>query len=104
MFSKCNAADPYAAFMDFHLREIVGRWVSREGTPAVTVYRNTSRKGGGIRLRLTYNNPQAVFDCTMYCVFGLHYIDLYGRISLAYDREREVLILSAFGQYVRAED
>lgn len=104
MFSKCNAADHYAAFMDFNLREITGRWVSTDGAPAVTIYRNTSRKRGGIRLCLTYNNPQVVCDCTMYCVFGLYYIDLYGRIGIAYDREREVLLLSAFGEYVRAED
>lgn len=104
MFSKCNAADPYAAYQDFHLWEITGRWVSRDGAPAVRVYRNTSRKRGGIRLRLTYNNPQVVCDCTLYSVFGLYYTDLYGRIGIAYDREREVLLLSAFGEYVRAEE
>lgn len=100
MFSKCNAADPFAAHQDFHLREITGRWVSPDGMPAVTIY----RKRGGIRLCLTYNNPQVVCDCTVHCVFGLYYIDLYGRIGIAYDREREVLLLSAFGEYVRAED
>ncbi|MBB4038309.1 hypothetical protein GGR21_004241 [Dysgonomonas hofstadii] len=104
MFSKCNAADPYAAHQDFNLREITGRWVSTSGAPAVNIYRNTSRKKGGIRLELTYNNPQVVCDCTMYCVFGLHYIDLYGRIGIAYDRERDVLMLSVFGEYVRAEE
>lgn len=101
MFSKCNAADPCASFMDFSMREITGRWVSREGAPAVNIYRNTSRKGGGIRLELTYNNPLVVCDCTVYCVFGQHYIDLYGRIGIAYDREHEVLHLSVFGTYVR---
>lgn len=104
MFSKCNAADPYAAHQDFALREITGRWVSRDGMPAVNIYRNTTRKRGGIRLELTYNNPQAVCDCTVYCVFGLYYIDLYGRIGIAYDRERDALLLSAFGEYVRAEE
>ncbi len=95
---------PYAAHQDFNLREITGRWVSTSGAPAVNIYRNTSRKKGGIRLELTYNNPQVVCDCTMYCVFGLHYIDLYGRIGIAYDRERDVLMLSVFGEYVRAEE
>ncbi|MPL80064.1 hypothetical protein SDC9_25955 [bioreactor metagenome] len=104
MFSKCNTAEPFAAHQDFYLWEITGRWVSPDGAPAVTVYRNTSRKRGGIRLCLTYNNPQVICDCTMYCVFGLYYIDLYGRIGIAYDREREVLLLSAFGEYVRAEE
>lgn len=104
MFSKCNAADPCAAFMDFHLWEITGRWVSRCGAPAVNIYRNSFRKRGGIRIELTYNNPQAVYDCKVYCVFGVHYIDLYGRIGIAYDREREVLLLSSFGEYVREEE
>lgn len=104
MFSKCNAADPYAAHQDFHLWEITGRWVSLSGSPAVTIYRNTSRKRGGIRLELTYNNPQVVCDCTVYSVSGQYYIDLYGRIGIAYDREREVLLLSAFGEYVLAEE
>lgn len=104
MFSKCNAADPCADFLDFSMREITGRWVSVEGAPAVRIYRNTSRKGGGIRLCLTYNNPLVVCDCTVYCVFGQHFIDLYGRIGIAYDREHEVLHFSAFGEYVRDEE
>lgn len=104
MFRKSNGTDPFAARLDFNLRDITGRWVNQDGMPAVTVYRNTSRKGGGIRLCLTYNNPQAVFDCTIYSVFGLRYIDLYGRVGLAYDRERDVLLLSAYGEYVRAQE
>ena len=104
MFSKCNAADPCAAHLNFDLWEITGRWISKDGATAVNIYRNTSRKRGGIRLRFTYNNPQAVFDCTIYSLFGIHYIDLYGRIGIAYDREREVLLLSSFGEYVREEE
>lgn len=104
MFSKCNISDPCAVHLDFDLWEITGRWVSQDGMPAVTVYRNTSRKRGGIRLCLTYNNPQVVCDCTVYCVFGQYYIDLYGRIGIAYDREREMLLLSSFGEYVRAQE
>lgn len=104
MFSKCNISYPCAVHLDFDLWEITGRWVSLDGMPAVTVYRNTSRKRGGIRLCLTYNNPQVVCDCTVYCVFGQYYIDLYGRIGIAYDREREMLLLSSFGEYVRAQE
>ena len=103
MFSSSNTSDPLTARLDFSLREITGRWVSREGMPAVRIYRNTARKGGGIRLEFTYNNPQGVYDCTIYSVFGLSYIDLYGRIGLAYDAGRDVLQLSAYGEYVRAE-
>ena len=104
MFNQCNITDSCSTSTDFSMREITGRWVSPDGAPAVNIYRNTSRKRGGIRLCLTYNNPQVVCDCTVYCVFGLYYIDLYGRIGIAYDREREVLLLSTFGEYVRAEE
>lgn len=104
MFSPCNITNPCSTSTDFSMREITGRWVSREGAPAISIYRNISRKKGGIRLCLTYNNPLVVYDCTVYNVFGLHYIELYERIEITYDREQEVLHLSAFGEYVRQED
>lgn len=104
MFSPCNITDSCSTSTDFFMREITGRWVSREGAPAIKIYRNIFRKRGGIRLSLTYNNPQVVCDCTVYNVFGLHYIELYERIEITYDREHEILHLSAFGEYVRQED
>ncbi|WP_308601139.1 DUF3876 domain-containing protein [uncultured Dysgonomonas sp.] len=104
MFRKCNITDSCSTSTDFSMREITGRWVSREGAPAISIYRNISRKKGGIRLCLTYNNPLVVCDCTVYNVFGLHYIELYERIEITYDRKQEILHLSAFGQYVRQED
>lgn len=104
MFKTCRNSEPFFELIDFNLREITGRWVSLDGAPAVTFYRNTARKGGGIRLKLTYNNPQAEYDRRIKRLFGQHYIDLYGRIGIAYDREREVLILSVFGEYVRWEE
>lgn len=104
MFSPCNITDSCSTSTDFSMREITGRWVSRDGAPAIRIYRNISRKKGGIRLCLTYNNPLVVCDCTVYNVFGLHYIELYERIEITYDREQEILHLSAFGKYVREED
>lgn len=104
MFSPCNITDSCSTSTDFSMREITGRWVSREGAPAIKIYRNISRKKGGIRLCLTYNNPLVVCDCTVYNVFGLHYIELYERIEITYNREQEILHLSAFGEYVRQED
>ncbi len=104
MFSPCNITDSCSTSTDFSMREITGRWVSREGAPAIRIYRNISRKKGGIRLCLTYNNPLVVCDCTVYNVFGLHYIELYERIEITYDREQEILHLSAFGEYVLQED
>ncbi len=104
MFRRCSVADPYSAYQYFDLREIVGRWVSTSGAPAVVIYRNTVQKWKDIRLKLTYNNPLVVCDCTVYSVFGQHFIDLYGRIGIAYDREHEVLHLSVFGEYIREEE
>lgn len=104
MSSPCNITDSCSTSTDFSMREITGRWVSRESAPAIKIYRNISRKKGGIRLCLTYNNPLVVCDCTVYNVFGLHYIELYERIEITYNREQEVLHLSAFGEYVREED
>ena len=104
MFSKCNTTELSITTTDFSMREITGRWVSLEGAPAIRIYRNISRKRGGIRLCLTYNNPLVVCDCTVYNVFGMHYIELYERIEITYNREHEILHLSAFGEYVRKED
>lgn len=104
MSSQCNAIGSCSTSTDFSMREITGRWVSKEGAPAIRIYRNNSRKEGAIRLCLTYNNPLVVCDCTVYKVFKRHYIELYERISITYDREHEVLHLSAFGEYVREEE
>ena len=104
MFSKCNIFDPCSAQLEFHLWEITGRWVSKDGATEVYIYRNTIQKWGGFRLSFTYNNPQVVCNCAIKQLFNQRYIDLYGRIGIAYHREREVLHLSVFGEYVRAEE
>lgn len=103
MFRKSVGTEELAAtWLDFALREITGRWVSREGAPSVRIFRNRKQKNGGLWLELTYNNPQAVFSCPIKDMFGIRYFDLFGRIGLAYDAEREVLQLSAYGEYIRA--
>jgi len=37
-------------------------------------------------------------------VFGVRYFDLYGRVEIAYDGEREILLLSDYGEYIREEE
>ncbi len=97
--------DPGAAsWLGFSLRDITGRWVSRQGSPTVRVYRDDARKNGGLRLELAYNNPQGVYSRPVRGIFGLRYFDLYGRVGIAYDAERDVLLLSEYGEYIRAED
>ena len=102
--SLCNGTIPLSAETDFPLREITGSWTSLEGKTAVRVFRNESRKSGGFLLELAYNNPQAVLLCPVINVKGIHYIDLYGRIYLSYDVERDVLYLSGYGEYIRVWD
>lgn len=104
MYSQIIANDPFADFLDFSMREITGRWVSRESATAVRIYRKTSRKRATIRLELTYNNPLVVCDCKVYSEFGQHYIELYERVNIVYDQQNEILHLSAFGEYIRAEE
>lgn len=105
MFRTGNETDPQIVlWLDFPLRDITGRWVSSEGAPAVRIFRNDARKNGGLWLELTYNNPQAIYSCPIKEVFGVRYFDLYGRVGIAYDGEREVLLLSDYGEYIRAEE
>jgi hypothetical protein len=104
MFSTSNGTDPFAARLDFYLRDITGRWVSSEGAPAVRIFRSDARKNGGLWLELTYNNPQAIYSRPVKDVFGVRYFDLYGRVGIAYDRERDMLLFSDYGEYIRAED
>lgn len=104
MFSKCNVTDSCSTSTDFSMREITGRWVSKDGHTKVYIYPNTIQKWGGNRLRLTYNNPLVVCDRVLKRWFGKYYINLYGQIKITYNREQEVLHLSAFGEYVREED
>ena len=101
MFRKnISAAPKINAWLDFNLREITGRWVSREGMPSVRIY--YTRKGN-ILLELTYNNPQAVYKRSIRNMFGIRYFPLFGRIGLAYDPEQDILLLSSYGEYVREE-
>lgn len=37
-------------------------------------------------------------------MWGLCYFDLWGRIGLSYDHERDVLTLAGYGDYYRAEE
>ena len=104
MFSPCNITDSCSTSTDFSMREITGRRVSRDGHTKVYIYPNIIQKWGGTRLRLTYNNPLVVCDRALKRWFGKYYINLYGHIRITYNREQEVLHLSAFGEYVRQED
>lgn len=105
MFRKSVGTQKQAArWLEFPLREITRRWVSPDGLPSVRVFRSRKQKNGGLWLELTYNNPQAAFSRPIKDCFGIRYFDLFGRVGLAYDAERDVLILSTYGEYKRAQE
>ena len=89
-------------WLDFSLRDITGSWVSTDGAPLVRIYRTKGK--GEYRLVFTYNNPQAVYSRPIREVDHIRYFCLFGRIGIAYDAERDMLLLSAYGEYRRAED
>lgn len=105
MFRTSIGTEPTGReWLFFDLRDITGTWVSRQGAPTVRIYRNRKQKNGGLWAELTYKNPQAKFSSPIVGVFGVWYFDLFGRVGLAYDAERDVLHLSAYGEYFRVEE
>lgn len=103
MYRRC-IEDPMAAHLDFRMCDIAGTWESREGAPRIRIYRNSSRKGGGYRLELAYDRrTRFVLPIRKYWG-GIRYFDLYGFVGLAYDAERDVLQLSAYGNYYRTDE
>ena len=105
MYSRSVGTMPSAMrCLKFQLPEIVGSWESCQGSPDVRVFRNFSRKGGGIWVEFTYKNPKVVYLCPVKDLFGVRYFNLFGRIGIAYDSEHDILMLSPYGEYQRADD
>lgn len=99
MYRRC-IEDPITAHFDFRLFDVVGTWESREGAPRIRIY----CKNGGYYLELAYNRrTRFVLPIRKYWG-GIRYFDLYGFVGLAYDAERDVLQLSAYGNYYRTDE
>jgi len=97
--NNSSVSDPFAAQTHFPLQEIAGRWVSPDGSPEVRIVFT------GTRYRLEFSYDVAtVFTCPIHQQWGITHFDLYGRIEMAYDAERDVLMLSDYGEYVRVEE
>jgi hypothetical protein len=90
--------------VDFPLREVKGRWASREGAPGVRIVQNRRCRVGGFYLELTYRTGKSYRRLIRKHPAGVRYFDLYGFVGLAYDPERDVLQLSYYGEYYRVED
>lgn len=104
MYRRCIGSDPTAARLDFALHEVAGVWESRSGSPRVRIYRNPSRRGGGFYVEVFYKDGARFSRPVRKYWGGIRYFDLYGRVGLAYDAGREVLQLSAYGDYYRAAE
>lgn len=103
MYRRC-IEDPMAAHLDFRLRDVVGTWESREGAPHIRIYRDSTRKGDGYYLELAYDRRTRFVVPIRKHWDGIRYFDLYGLVGLAYDAERDVLQLSAYGNYYRTDE
>lgn len=55
------------------------------------------------RIKFSYD-LHTVFNCHLWHRGGVTYFYLYGHIRLSYDAERDVLTLSDYGDYRRAEE
>ena len=94
MYRKCIGSDPTAARLDFALYEVAGEWESRSGSP----------RGGGFYVEVSYKDGTRFSRPVRKYWGGIRYFDLYGYVALAYDAGREVLQLSAYGDYYRASE
>ena len=104
MYRKCIGSDPTAARLDFALYAVAGEWESRSGSPRVRIYRNPGRRGGGFYVEVSYKDGTRFSRPVRKYWGGIRYFDLYGYVALAYDAGREVLQLSAYGDYYRASE
>jgi hypothetical protein len=105
MYRRSEGSDSSGCNLtDFSLWEIKGRWVSREGSPDVRIFRNRGCRNGGYHLELTYRTGNTYRRPIKRWFGNVRYFDLYGFVGLAYDPRRDVLSLSEYGDYYRAED
>jgi hypothetical protein len=97
-----STTHPLTAHKHFLLHEICGRWVScggdRSRMPDVQIYHT----GAQYRIKFSYD-PQTVYYRPVQQWWGVASFYLYGRVGLAYDAERDILTLSDYGDYQRAD-
>lgn len=84
----------------FELWEVCGRWISRGGMPEVCIYNTGTHH---YRIKFSYN-PDTSFNCRLRHYWGTASFYLYGHIGVIYDAEHDILTLSDYGEYIRAEE
>lgn len=95
--SKPNPA--LQVYTSFPLRNICGIWVSLCGSPDLKIYHDGSR----FRLQLSYKDNTA-FTVPLCQSWGITFFYFYGMIKIAYDDERDMLLLTDEGEYQRMYD
>jgi hypothetical protein len=95
--SKPNPA--LQVYTSFPLRNICGTWVSLCGSPDLKIYHDGSR----FRLQLSYKD-NAAFTVPLCQSWGITFFDFYGMIKIAYDDERDMLLVTGEGEYQRVYD
>ena len=86
------------------MREAAGVWRSREGSPAVRIFHNDTRKKGGYLIEVAYERKTVLRRPIRHLWGNIRYFDLWGRIVLFYDAGRDVLTLAGYGDYYREEE
>lgn len=95
--SKPNSA--LQVHTSFPLSDICGTWVSLCGSPDLKIYHDGSR----FRLQLSYKDNTA-FTVPLSRSWGITFFYFYGMIKVAYDDERDMLLVSGEGEYQRMYD
>lgn len=84
------------ACTSFPLRDICGTWVSLCGSPGIKIFHDGSR----FRLQFIYKQDTA-FTVPLCRSWGITFFYFYGMIKIAYDDERDMLMLTTEGEYQR---
>ncbi len=95
--SKPNPALQVYTF--FPLRNICGTWVSLCGSPGIKIFHDGSR----FRLQFIYKHDTA-FTVPLQQGWGITFFYFYGMIKIAYDDERDMLLVTGEGEYQRMYD
>lgn len=75
---------------------LTGRWINNSGSPPVRIYKERH----SYHIEFEYRDGIKV-DTRITVVQDKMYFDLFGRIELAYDEEKELLLVASEGAYTR---
>lgn len=80
----------------FPISDICGTWESLCGSPGIKIFHDGSR----FRLQFIYKQDTALTVPLCQCR-GITFLNFYGIIRIAYDDERDMLLLTTEGEYKR---